>query len=64
MINVNDEPGGLDFAGPDYTAAFRKYLTDLHLVPSDFGVTDFSQLEAKPRTPPPNPNAFASHVFY
>jgi len=65
VVNVNDEPAGIAFAGPDYTAAFQDHLRSLSLNPSDFGVTDFSQLEALPRTPiPVSPSAIDGHVLY
>jgi hypothetical protein len=65
LINVNDEAGGLALAGPDYAAAFQNYLKSLNLNPTDFGVTDFSQLDALPRTPlPSNPSSVDGHIFY
>lgn len=65
VININDEAGGLALAGPDYTAAFQKYLKSLKLNPADLGVADFSQLDALPRTPlPANPSPVDGHVFY
>jgi hypothetical protein len=65
VINVNDEPAGLAFAGPDYTTAFQDYLRSSSLNPADFGVADFSKLEALPRTPlPVNPSAVDGHAFY
>jgi hypothetical protein len=65
LINVNDEAAGLALAGPDYTAAFQNYLKSLNLNPADFGVADFSQLDALPRIPlPSNPSSVDGHVFY
>src|SRR5262249_41272804 len=65
IINVNDEAAGLALAVPDYTAEFQNYLKSLDLDPADFGVVDFSRLDALPRTPlPASPNAVDGHVFY
>jgi len=45
VADLNDEPGGTGFAGPEYQAEFRKYLQGNGFTPEFFGKKSWDEIE-------------------
>lgn len=45
VVDLNDEPGGTGFAGPEYQAEFRKYLQGNGFTPEFFGKKSWDEIE-------------------